>query len=65
MPKFKLEGRVKISIYTTVEADTLEEAIEIAKCRDIEQYSYGEKVQSDRVWVSDDFDGFPVDITEM
>lgn len=63
MPKFGLEAKVTISIYTTVEADTLEEAIQLAEDREIENYSFHERGQSDRCWVSDDFDGMPVGIS--
>ncbi len=57
MQKFKLTGCVTVSVYTTVEANSLEEAIEISKQREIERYNWGDKDQSKSVWVNEEFDG--------
>ncbi len=57
MRKFKLTGMVTVSVYTEVEADTLEQAIEIAKQRDIEKYQWSDTEQSSDAWVNEDYDG--------
>jgi len=64
MRKFKLEATVTISIYTEVEANNLEDAIEIARERDIEKSHWGDKDQSKYAWVNDEYDGEPQDIKE-
>lgn len=62
MATFKLTGVVTVSVYTEVEAETLEEAIEIAQERDIERYSWRED-QCKHAWVNDDYDGEVREIT--
>jgi diphthamide biosynthesis methyltransferase len=57
MRKFKLAGMVTVSVYTEVEADTLEQAIEIAKQRDIEKYQWSDTEQSSDAWVNEEYDG--------
>jgi len=64
MATFDLEGKVTISVYTTVEADSFEEALEIAASREVETLEWGDLNQEERVWVSDDFDGEVYDIIE-
>ena len=64
MAQFNLSGIVTISIYTEVEAETLEEAIEIAECRHIEQNRWGDKYQKTQVWIADEYDGEPMNIEE-
>ena len=64
MPKFNLTASVTISVYTDVEAETLEKAIEIAKKRDITNYKWGDKEQVNQSWISDEFDGSPINIQE-
>ena len=59
---FKLSGIVSISIYTEVEAETLEEALIIVKNREIEKSDYRPEHQVKRVWVVDDYDGEPTNI---
>jgi len=65
MRTFKLEGKVTISIYTEVEAENLEEAIEIANDRQIEKSHWGDKSQSKEAWVNDEYDGEPQNIKEI
>jgi hypothetical protein len=65
MAQFNLSGTVTVSIYTEVEAETLEEAIEIAKGRNIEKSRWGDKHQETQVWVTDDYDGEPMNIEEV
>lgn len=64
MTKFNLSAEVLVSVYTSVEAETLEEAIEIAKDRDIERYVFDDKDQRNTEWVNDEYDGAPRNIKE-
>jgi len=54
MAKFELVGKITISVYTTVEADTLEEAIAKQKIerRSVEMsHTTDTKEQEEEVWV--------------
>jgi len=64
MKTFKLNGYVKVSVYTEVEADTLEEAINIAGSREIERYRFGDKSQVKDAWINDEYDGEVTEINE-
>ena len=64
MRTFKLNASVTISIYTEIEAETLEEAIEKSYERSIEAYQWGDSEQSKEVWISDEYDGEPQGIRE-
>jgi hypothetical protein len=64
MKKYQLSGLVTISIFTEVEANSLEEAIQIADNREIQAYRHGDKDQASEAWVSEEFDGTPVKIEE-
>lgn len=64
MKTFELSGMVTISVYTKVEAKTLEDAIEIAEGRSIERNEWGYDEQAKEVWVNSDYDGEVLDITE-
>jgi uncharacterized OsmC-like protein len=63
MKTFKLSGTVTISIYTEVEAETAEEAIDIAEERGIEVENFDSEEQVKDVWVSSEFDGSPSKIS--
>ena len=67
--KFELSAKVTISMQTEVEADTLEEAIEIAKERDIEMYEYGHIQYNTKTWIADEFESginrSPYDIKDI
>lgn len=65
MKTFKLTAYVTVSIYTDVEANSLEEALDIAERRSI-KYTNNDRFddQEKEVWVCDDFDGMAVDIQE-
>jgi hypothetical protein len=65
MKTFRLTGIVSVSVHTEVEADTLEEAIEIAKQRDIEKYQWSDKDQPKEAWVNEEYDGEVHSITEL
>lgn len=62
--KYELTAKVTISIYTEVEADSLEEAILISEDRSIEYDNWSDKSQHKEVWVYEDIDGDPYDIIE-
>jgi hypothetical protein len=63
MAEFNLNATVTISIYTCVEAETPEQAIEIAKGRSIERSSNWDVAeQAKECWISDEFDGEPENI---
>jgi len=64
MKTFNLTGVVCISVYTEVEANTLEEAINIAKERHVEKYQWSDKEQAKTAWVNDEYDGEVHSITE-
>lgn len=57
MKTFNLVGKVTISVYTSVKANSLEEAIKITKDRVIEKDNWSEKEQHEEVWVNNDYDG--------
>lgn len=61
MPTFNLSATVTVSAYTTVEAETLEQAIEIARGRDVE---FADRMNSHtELWIIDSPDGSPSGIT--
>lgn len=64
MKKWELTALVTIGVQTIVEAETLKEAIEIAKeIVDIGHYKDG--LSKDSAWVNDgEFDGTPYNIEE-
>jgi hypothetical protein len=64
MKEFNLSGMVTVSVYTTVKANSLEEAIEIAKERDVERHNWGDKEQSLGAWVNEGYDGEVFNIEE-
>jgi hypothetical protein len=64
MRKFNLSGTVTISIHTEVEADSLEEAKEIAGNRYIEEGRWGDKTQKQDAWIAEEYDGEPMNIEE-
>jgi hypothetical protein len=63
MQKFNLNACVTISLYTVVEAETKEEAIELAGERGIEEYQWGNKTQKYESWIASDYDGEPMEIS--
>lgn len=64
MTTFNLSGCITVSVYTEVEAETLEEAIEIAMTRDVVAYHWGDKTQALEYWVNDEYDGEVQNITK-
>lgn len=64
MKEYNLEGQICGTVTTTVFANSLEEAIEIANERDIEQPYYGAENQDRVVWVMDVNNTGVIDIEE-
>lgn len=60
--KYTLMAQVTISIYTEVEANSLEEAIMIAGDRGIETTQYQAEEQAQEFWCADEYDGTPQNI---
>ena len=63
MKTFKLEAFVTISLYTEVEAETLEEAIEIAEERDLMTIVDNGHDDETIAWMADELDGTVKNIT--
>ena len=59
MPKFNLSAEVTVSTYTTIEAETLEEAIKIAEDRDIVIGGNCSGESEDYSWIVEEIDGEP------
>ena len=64
MTKFNLTASITVSVYTVVEAETIEKAIIIAEDRDVEKLEYGQKEASKHSWVNDELDGSVFNITQ-
>lgn len=63
MAKFNLVGVVTVSTYTTIEADSLEEALELAERRhDMMHISSNNADSPEDVWMIDEIDGTPYKI---
>ena len=63
MAKYRMSAAVTVSAYTEVEAETLEEAIEIAEERDCQLGFNGCGYDYSSSWLIDDADGMPTNIT--
>lgn len=64
MKEFNLTAKMTISVYTKVEANTLNEAIEIAKEKEIMPIIQDGSYNSNDCWMTDELDGVVFDITE-
>lgn len=62
MPIFKISGIITISCYTDVEADTEEEALQIAEDREMMELPFNNAYGSDEYWITDSLDGRPREI---
>ena len=62
MAKFNLSAAVTVSAFTVVEAETLEEAIEIAEGREVCLHFNGSGTDPREVWCVEDADGDATDI---
>lgn len=63
MASFKFGCVVTVSAFTVVEADTLEEAEEIAKARDAAIGGNGSGIDETEYFIIEDCDGSPREIT--
>ena len=64
MPVFKLSCLVGVSAYTEVEAETLEDAIEEAKRREVVIGGPRSGYYPEESWIIEDADGEPTEIRE-
>jgi predicted phage gp36 major capsid-like protein len=62
---FKLIANVTISVYTQVEANTLEEAVEIAKERELMGITQTGCDTEQDTWLCDELDGIPQNIFQV
>jgi len=63
METFRFTASLTISTYTSVEAETLEEALQIAKQRhDLMSIASNNGDSEDEVWMIDELDGYPYNI---
>jgi len=62
MEKFRLTANVTISVYTEVEAETIEEAKAIAEERELCSITNTGGDTEDDVWMCNELDGMPLDI---
>lgn len=60
--KYKLSAQMTITVYTDVEANSLEEAIKIAQDRDPMGIASNNGDTEDFVWMCDELDGYPKNI---
>lgn len=60
---FKFSALVTVSAYTEIEADTLEKAFEEADSREVVFGGMGAYSDSNEMWVVDEIDGIPEEIT--
>lgn len=63
MKTFSLSCKVTVSAYTEVQANTLEEAIEIAGRRDVQIGGIASGNDPDESWIIEEADGAPDEIT--
>ena len=62
MPTFKFSAVIGVSAYTTVEADTEEEALEIAERREPVIGGRTSGFSDDEHWIVEEADGTPTNI---
>lgn len=62
MPRYNLSCAVTVSAYTVVEADSLEEAIELAESREMVIGGVHTGTDPDKQWIVDEVDGSPENI---
>lgn len=59
IPKFNLSAKVTVSTYTTIEAETLEEAISISGDRDVAIGGNCSGESENYSWIVEEIDGEP------
>lgn len=57
MPEYGLVAHVTVSAFTTVEADSLEEAIAIAEQRDVRMGGINSGADENESWIVEEIDG--------
>lgn len=62
MPKFELVSHVTVSAYTTVEAESVEEALAIAADRNVVIGGIGSGEDEEETWLIESADGLPENI---
>jgi len=65
MRKFIFSAAITVSAHTIVEAETPEEALEIAESRGAALYFNGSGERPEEVWCVEEADGEPTDITHL
>lgn len=63
MPRYNLSCQITVSAYTIVDADSLEDAVEEARDRDVELHFNGSGTDPKKVWCVSEPDGDLFDIT--
>ena len=63
MKQFLISAKVVVSVYTRVEAETLEEAIEIAQERELMGIAQTGCDTEEDTWLCDELDGMPENIS--
>lgn len=63
MAVFNFTARVTVSILTSVEADSFERAVEIAKERELMSIAPDSYYTAEEFWIAEDLDGIPENIT--
>lgn len=64
MKEFTISAKVTVSTYTKVQANTLEEAIELASNRGFMEIPPSNYYTEDEFWMVDEIDGTPYDLLE-
>ena len=62
--EYRLTAKMTISIYTKVEANSLEEAIEIAQEREYMSIVTNNGDSEEYSWMCDELDGYPFEIEQ-
>jgi hypothetical protein len=57
MKKYELHGVIMVEVFTQVEANTLNEAVELSRKRRVENYDWADEIQSNHSWISLGFSG--------
>ncbi len=65
MKTYKLQGKVTISVFAEVKADTLKEAIELTNDFDIIKNEWRQEYLKKENWVSEEYDGEVFDIEKI
>ena len=64
MKTFKLTAKITISVYTDIEAETIEEAIRISNEKELMSIVNNGFDTPENAWMADELDGSPYNIRE-